>query len=138
MSTSAQDHYIQTGRNDKEACKTVNVAAATETEPKHIECSEAPKPRIQIPAGDEQVKKLLQQACPWHTPEGEPWITVGKGRHFPVNSQECDAWITAALFKQTHTLPNPNRVKAVQKQLDAMARHGAAQHQVFLRVAGVR
>jgi len=29
-------------------------------------------------------------------------------------------------------------VKAVQKQLDALARQGAAQHQVFLRVAGVR
>src|SRR6266851_5675604 len=69
----------------------------------------------------------------WHTPEGEPWATIG-GWHFPVRSSQFRSWLTGRLFQTTGEVSRV-QVDQLVEVYAAEAVGAGPEHPVHLRSA---
>ncbi len=75
----------------------------------------------------------------WHTPTGDPFITIavdGHHEHYPLVSRATRDYLTRLHYVDSRKAPNPTALQAAIATLSGMARFDGAEHDVHVRVAG--
>ena len=74
------------------------------------------------------------QAELWHTPDGEPWASVG-GQNWPVGSTQFRYWLIQQVYRENGHLPAESTVRNALQALAARAIYDGPEHAVHLRTA---
>ena len=75
----------------------------------------------------------------WHTPAGDPHITVdvaGHREHHPLAGRACRDWLARLYHTKTARTPGAPAITDALSTLSGMARYDGDEHVVHVRVAG--
>ncbi len=75
----------------------------------------------------------------WHTPNGDPYISVtvsNHREHYPLNSRATKDYLSRAAFTETGRAPNAAALQDALNTLSGIARFDGDVHQVHVRLAG--
>jgi putative DNA primase/helicase len=83
--------------------------------------------------GPDFVHLAMNMTIPWHTPEGEPWVSIGR-RHYPIGSADLDEELAEGLYAVTGIAVSTAKLREITRILAAKAKRGP-EHSAHLRVA---
>jgi putative DNA primase/helicase len=90
--------------------------------------------RITIAARPEGCTKAPEPQALWHTPDGEPWATIGP-RHLRVRSNQFREWLARQLYQSNGEAASKYKVDELVSVYAARATFDGPEHRVYLRRA---
>ena len=86
----------------------------------------------------DKLVELANVATFWHDPDGEPFGTIevnGHAENWSVKSRDFRTWLQRRYYENYHGAPSSQALQDAIGSIEARARFGGEEHQVYLRVA---